>query len=146
MEKMVYSCDDFLAFQDVLKKMRKIDDNIVYALNTRIPTESFGRDTAKISNECKDLYSQLMNSYGQREEAITTCVQESSEVVKKIKQQRETNENDLDLLKKLRKEQTRLRLFQNELNVEEVLKDRSIKVFYERCRLFYKPPDVKGSA
>ncbi|XP_023225921.1 coiled-coil domain-containing protein 58-like [Centruroides sculpturatus] len=87
------TCDDFLAFQEILKKMRRIDDNIIHALNTTIPTDSFTAK-ASVTDQCKDLYEQL-------------------------------------------------RLMQNELNVEEVVKDRSLKVFYERCRSFYKPPDFK---
>jgi len=37
-----------------------------------------------------------------------------------------------------------LRLLQSEINVEEVVKDRSLKVFYERCRSAYKPPENIG--
>uniref|UniRef100_A0A663LTK4 Protein MIX23 n=1 Tax=Athene cunicularia TaxID=194338 RepID=A0A663LTK4_ATHCN len=33
-----------------------------------------------------------------------------------------------------------LKLMQSELNVEEVVNDRSWKVFNERCRIHYKPP------
>jgi hypothetical protein len=46
-----------------------------------------------------------------------------------LKDERALNDCDVDVLKALRKEQTRLRLMQNELNVEEVIKDRSLKVF-----------------
>jgi hypothetical protein len=46
-----------------------------------------------------------------------------------LKDERTLNDSDLDVLKALRKEQSRLRLMQNELNVEEVVKDRSLKVF-----------------
>ncbi|KAL3204448.1 hypothetical protein MRX96_011461, partial [Rhipicephalus microplus] len=35
-----------------------------------------------------------------------------------------------------------IRLLRNELNVEEVVKDRSFKAFHDRCRLFYSPPEV----
>uniref|UniRef100_A0A671DVX5 Protein MIX23 n=1 Tax=Rhinolophus ferrumequinum TaxID=59479 RepID=A0A671DVX5_RHIFE len=33
-----------------------------------------------------------------------------------------------------------LKWMQSELNVEEVVKDRSLKVFNERCRIHFKPP------
>uniref|UniRef100_A0A8C5BCK2 Mitochondrial matrix import factor 23 n=1 Tax=Gadus morhua TaxID=8049 RepID=A0A8C5BCK2_GADMO len=36
-----------------------------------------------------------------------------------------------------------LKLMQSELNVEEVINDRSLKVFNERCRTHYTPPKVK---
>ncbi|XP_067141142.1 protein MIX23 [Centruroides vittatus] len=136
------TCDDFLAFQELLKKMRRIDDNIIHALNTTIPTDSF---TAKgnVTDQCKDLYKQLLQSYDKREQAIKTCITQSSEDVRSLKEKRTTDPDSIPLLKQLRKEQTKLRLMQNELNVEEVVKDRTLKVFYERCRSFYKPPDFK---
>lgn len=34
-------CHDFLAFQDLLLRSRKIDDNIANLINTTIPTDSF---------------------------------------------------------------------------------------------------------
>lgn len=34
-------CHDFLAFQDLLLRSRKIDDNITNLINTTIPTDSF---------------------------------------------------------------------------------------------------------
>ena len=45
-----------------------------------------------------------------------------------MKEERQQNDSDLDALKRLRKEQTKLRLMQNELNVDEVVKDRTLKV------------------
>uniref|UniRef100_A0A4W5LC86 Uncharacterized protein n=1 Tax=Hucho hucho TaxID=62062 RepID=A0A4W5LC86_9TELE len=36
-----------------------------------------------------------------------------------------------------------LKLMRSELNVEEVVNDRSLKVFSERCRTHYTPPTVK---
>ncbi len=45
-----------------------------------------------------------------------------------LKQQRRTNPDDSTVYKQLRKAQTDLRLIESELTVEEVIKDRSIKV------------------
>uniref|UniRef100_A0A673UVZ4 Protein MIX23 n=1 Tax=Suricata suricatta TaxID=37032 RepID=A0A673UVZ4_SURSU len=36
--------------------------------------------------------------------------------------------------------ETKLKWMQSELNVEEVVNDRSWKVFNERCRIHFKPP------
>ncbi|KAF4533395.1 hypothetical protein B566_EDAN003688 [Ephemera danica] len=85
-------CEDFLEFQDMLKKMRVLDDKIIYSLNTSIPTESFKNQVDSV-NTCKQLYSQL-------------------------------------------------RLLSAELNVEEIIRERTNKVYYERCRPFYKPPNI----
>ncbi|KAG8189424.1 hypothetical protein JTE90_020238 [Oedothorax gibbosus] len=132
-------CEDISAFQESLRIMRKIDDNIVHALNTTIPTDSFA-DKSSVPSQCKDLYDQLLQSYEQRESSIKSCIAETSNQVQTLKDQRVNDPDNFQLLKDLRKAQTKFRLMQNELNVEEVVKDRSLKVFYERCRFYYKPP------
>ncbi|XP_054165605.1 protein MIX23-like [Oppia nitens] len=137
------TCEDFLAFEEALKKSRKIDDNIIHLLNTSIPTDSFAVGSTNAGKQCQELYQQLQTSYSQREKSIKHCISVVSDRVKSIKSQRQQNEDDMDVLKSLRKEQTKLRLMQNELNVEEVVRDRTVKVFYDRCRSFYKPKDMK---
>ncbi|KAI8502684.1 protein MIX23-like [Branchiostoma floridae x Branchiostoma belcheri] len=133
------TCDDFLEFQEALKKFRTIDDKIVYQLNTAIPTSSFA-DKVNAGTQCKSLYEELSQGHVQRENAIRKCIQQVSQQVAKLRQARETDHDNINLLKQLRKEQTKLRLMQQEMNVEEVVRDRSLKIFQERCRTFYKPP------
>ncbi|XP_046392912.1 protein MIX23 [Ischnura elegans] len=133
-------CDDFLEFQEALKKMREFDDKIVYALNTSLPTESFKANVDSAAR-CKDLFGELQSNYEHRESSIKKCISVVADKVRNTKTQRETNPDDINLLKILRKDQTKLRLLQAELNVEEVVKERSMKVYNERCRSFYKIPD-----
>ncbi|KAK7790849.1 hypothetical protein R5R35_010723 [Gryllus longicercus] len=135
-------CGDFLEFQDALKKMRIVDDKIVYTLNTTIPTDSF-KGQVNPSASCKELYEQLKGSYEKRETSIKTCITQVANKVRELKTEREKKPDDIGLLKHLRKEQTKLRLLQAELSVEEVVKERSSKIYYERCRPFYKPPDLE---
>ncbi|KAM9583051.1 protein MIX23 isoform 2-T5 [Trichechus inunguis] len=147
--------------------MRTIDDRIVHELNTTVPTASFaGKIDA--SQTCKQLYesegeqkhlrvgregkpqincpfqrllvSQLMAAHASRDRVIKNCIAQTSAVVKNLREEREKNLDDLTLLKQLRKEQTKLKWMQSELNVEEVVNDRSWKVFNERCRIHFKPP------
>ncbi|XP_077202443.1 protein MIX23 isoform X2 [Paroedura picta] len=119
--------------------MRTIDDRIVHELNTTVPTTSFvGKVDA--SQTCKDLYESLAEAHTSRERLIKSCIAQTSHVVKNLQEERNTSPEDLALLKTLRKEQTKLKLMQSELNVEEVVNDRSWKVFNERCRAHYKPP------
>ncbi|KFM56799.1 Coiled-coil domain-containing protein 58, partial [Stegodyphus mimosarum] len=132
------TCDDLSAFQETLRMMRKIDDNIVHALNTTIPTASFA-EKASVTNQCEDLYKQLIHSYERREQAIKKCIDVTAKEVQTLKDKRSSDPDNFELLKQLRKVQTKFRLMQNELNIEEVVKDRSLKVFYERCRFYYKP-------
>lgn len=133
------NCEEFAEFQELLKVMRTIDDRIVHELNTTVPTASFaGKIDA--SQTCKQLYESLMEAHASRDRVIKNCIAQTSAVVKHLREEREKNLDDLTLLKQLRKEQTKLKWMQSELNVEEVVNDRSWKVFNERCRIHFKPP------
>ncbi|XP_021106920.1 coiled-coil domain-containing protein 58 isoform X2 [Heterocephalus glaber] len=124
---------------ELLKVMRTIDDRIVHELNTTVPTASFaGKIDA--SQTCKQLYESLTAAHASRDRVIKNCIAQTSAVVKNLREEREKNLDDLTLLKQLRKEQTKLKWMQSELNVEEVVNDRSWKVFNERCRIHFKPP------
>uniref|UniRef100_G3S0T2 Uncharacterized protein n=1 Tax=Gorilla gorilla gorilla TaxID=9595 RepID=G3S0T2_GORGO len=122
---------------ELLKVMRPIDDRIVHELNTTVPTPSFaGKIDA--SQTCKHLYESLMAAHDSRDRVQKNCIAQTSAVVKNLREEREKNLDDLTLLKQLRKEQTKLKRMQSELNVEEVVNDRSWKVFDERCQIHFK--------
>ncbi|CAG9795051.1 unnamed protein product [Diatraea saccharalis] len=131
-------CPDFLEFQDILKKMRVLDDKIVYALNTSIPTESFQKKV-DASSACQDLYSQIQKGHSERENVIKNCIVSTAETVKKLKAAKEQTPDDFEVLKYLKSEQKKLRLLQTELSVEEVIKEKTTKLFIEKCRTYYKP-------
>lgn len=133
------TCDEFLEFQESIKKLRLIDDRIIHALNTKIPTATFEKDVNS-ANQCKQLYEDLLESHKQRGTAINKCIKVMSEKVTSLREKRHQDPDNLSIVKELRKAQTNLRLMQTEVNVEEVVKDRSFKVFNERCRSVYKPP------
>ncbi|XP_064598371.1 protein MIX23-like [Liolophura sinensis] len=137
-------CNDILEFQEVLKKSRMIDDRIIHALNTSIPTDSFAGQVSA-ADQCKKLYEELEQSYGSREKAIKRCISEVTTNVNSLREKRQKDTEDISVMKDLRKQQTSLRLMQTELSVEEVIKDRSLKAFYERCRQVYKPPSSSSS-
>ena len=142
--------------------MRTLDDKIVYTLNVHLPTESFRAENDS-RKTCKELFEQLQSNHKSREEAIRRCMKFSSDIVQDLKSKKET-QNDVNILKALRKEQTKvfhqflnfikvnnfliilfsfqLRLLQTELGVEEVVREKSTKVYYERCRPFYVPPNL----
>ncbi|BFZ24738.1 hypothetical protein BsWGS_27777 [Bradybaena similaris] len=140
-EQQYLPCDDFMKFQDGLKKLRLIDDRIVHALNTKIPTQSF-RDKVDVATECRRLYDEIQLSYDQREKSIRHCLEVVNDDVKKLRHRKMDAPDDVDILRSLRKEQTKLRLMQQEMSIEEVVKDRTLKVFYERCRDSYTPPSA----
>ncbi|KAG8009475.1 Coiled-coil domain-containing protein 58 [Nibea albiflora] len=136
------NCEDFSMFQEVLKVMRTIDDRIVHSLNTTVPTVSFS-GKVDATQTCKQLYESLMEAHLSRDKAIKSCIAQTSEVVGQLREERAKDSENLALIKQLRKEQTKLKLMQSELNVEEVVNDRSLKIFNERCRIHYTPPKVK---
>ncbi|XP_012260475.2 protein MIX23 [Athalia rosae] len=134
-------CGDFLEFQDNLRNMRLLDDKIIYTLNTTIPTESFkGQVDAK--GKCKELFNQIQTGHAQRAVAIQKCIGAARERVNTLKEQRDAGKENPEIIKALRKEQNKLRLLQSELNVEEVVKQQTARVYSERCRPFYKPPNL----
>ncbi|KAL7835473.1 hypothetical protein SRHO_G00278200, partial [Serrasalmus rhombeus] len=136
------NCEDFSMFQEVLKAMRTIDDRIVHALNTTVPTASFS-GKVDASQTCRELYESLLEAHLSRDKAIKACITETSAVVAQLREERAKDGDNLSIIKQLRKEQTKLKLMQSELNVEEVVNDRSLKVFSERCRIHYNPRQSK---
>ncbi|KAF5285404.1 hypothetical protein FQA39_LY16658 [Lamprigera yunnana] len=128
-------CSDFSEFQETLKNMRRVDDIIINTLNSVIPTDSFNPDAAK---SCKGLHNQLVEGNNKRKEAIKKCINISAENLKLLREQRESD-NSLKTNNTLRAEQTKLRMLQVELSVEDLVEQRSSKVFMERCRKYYKP-------
>ncbi|XP_073524779.1 protein MIX23 isoform X2 [Phyllobates terribilis] len=125
--------------EEILRVMRTIDDRIVHELNTTVPTVSFaGKIDA--SQTCRQLYESLLAAHRSRENTIKSCISQTSITVNSFQEERKRNPDNLAVMRQLRKEQTKLKLLQSELNVEEVVNDRSWKVFSERCRLHYKPP------
>ncbi|CAB3222817.1 unnamed protein product [Arctia plantaginis] len=134
-------CPDYLEFQDILKKMRILDDKIVYALNTSLPTESFA-NKVDAHSACEDLYSQIQKGNSQREDVIKNCIVLTAEEVKKLKTAKEEKPNDFEVMKNLKFEQKKLRLLQTELSVEEVIKEKTTKLFTEKCRTYYKPNNL----
>lgn len=99
------NCEEFAEFRKLLKVMRTIDDRIVHELNTTVPTASFaGKIDA--SQTCKQLYESLMAAHVSRDRVIKNCIAQTSAVVKRLREEREKNLDDLTLLKQLRKEQS----------------------------------------
>ncbi|KAF5294611.1 hypothetical protein FQR65_LT10717 [Abscondita terminalis] len=112
--------------------MRRVDDLIINTLNSVIPTDSFNPDAAKA---CKDLHNQLSEGNNKRKDAIKNCINVSAERLKQLRD----SDNGLKTKNMLRAEQTKLRMLQVELSVEDLVEERSSKVFQERCRKYYKP-------
>jgi len=131
-------CDDISEFLEALKKMRVVDDKIVQALNTTVPTESFS-SKVDANATCKDLFSQLVKTHVQREQSLQQCLSVSTTRLQKLREQKASAPNDITLQKSVKREQIKLREIQTQMNVEEVIRGQTLKVYNERCRNYYKP-------
>ncbi|KAL1506130.1 hypothetical protein ABEB36_005552 [Hypothenemus hampei] len=129
-------CPDFSEFQEALKSMRKADDIIVNTINSVIPTDSFHTDH---SESCKSIFQQIKQGHDNRENYIKNCITYTTSNIKKLKNERESKADDFNITKSLKSEQTKLRMLKVELTVEDLIKERSMKVFNERCRKYFKP-------
>lgn len=115
--------------------MRTIDDRIVHALNTTVPTVSFS-GKVDATQTCKQLYEsvsvtvkikgiveqkyvfldaicpsfapQMMEAHLNRDKAIKACIAQTSQVVDQLREQRAKDNENLALIKQLRKEQTKV--------------------------------------
>lgn len=97
----------FIFFQESLKKMREVDDKIIYALNTSIPTESFkGQVDAK--GTCQGLFRQLQEAHNQRDQAIRNCIVVAADRVKVLREERDQNRDDIALDKSFKAEQRKV--------------------------------------
>ena len=147
-------CSDFLAFEELLKTMRKIDDNIIYAINNSIPTTSFvsrqqqetSGAAAAVGQEhpattrCRQLHQALQDSHTQRDSLIKACIQQTAERIARLNEVIESGGGSASE-RRLRSQQgAQLRLLRKELNVEEVIQDRSSAILHDKCRPFFRPP------
>lgn len=121
----IQQCQDFLMFQSALRDMRLLDDKIIYALNTSIPTTSF-KDKVDASEQCQVLLDKVKRTHELRGTALNTCISYYQDKVVTAK-----NENNRSAQ---RQAQMHLRLFQNEMSVEEIVGERTESMFYQKCR------------
>ncbi|CAL8113467.1 unnamed protein product [Orchesella dallaii] len=131
-------CEDISEFLDTLKRMRIVDDKIVQALNTTVPTESF---SAKVDGHatCKDLFSKIVKTHVDRDKSLKQCIAVTASKLQILREARNSAPNDMQLQRNLKREQTKLRELQTQINVEEVIRGQTLKVYNERCRGYYKP-------
>ncbi|ESO11256.1 hypothetical protein HELRODRAFT_183359 [Helobdella robusta] len=129
---------------ETLKNLRLIDDRVVSKLNCSLVTDSF-QNKVDPKNACKEFYNELLEAHRSRDQLIKSCVKDVSSKVHHLQNLKSKNGGDIDskILPVLRKEQKLLRQMQQELNIEEIIQDQSLKIFKERCRLLYTPPELQ---
>lgn len=117
--------------QDALQQERAIDDQIIYRLNTSVPTASFS-DQVSSSEQCKSLHAevnlcrvwhlssslllpllpyflQFSGVHSRRLAAIQYCVDQTRSKVQELSALRDSNPAEAaNITKQLRKEQTKV--------------------------------------
>uniref|UniRef100_A0A8C1TBE6 Protein MIX23 n=1 Tax=Cyprinus carpio TaxID=7962 RepID=A0A8C1TBE6_CYPCA len=126
---------------EVLKVMRTIDDRIVHALNTTVPTASFS-GKVDATQTCKELYESLMEVHLSRDKAIKSCITETSAVVGQLRAKRAKDIDNLSVIKQLRKEQTKVM----PLYIQYVLGLQMVIILFDFCIIFLNFPTVKTHA
>lgn len=94
--------------QDKLKKMRELDDKIIYALNVSIPTESF-KHKEGTSGACGDLRNKIERNFDVRHSAITECIAVTADRVKALKTERDSTQSDTGADRSFKFEQRKVR-------------------------------------
>jgi len=135
----IAQCQDILGFQEYLKRLRTVDDSIILNLNTTILTSSFQKDIEQNVSNCNRFHQQLKEAYEERDRLIQACLSDAEAKVAELKAASNQSEPDLAIQKELRRQQTRQRMIQKEVTVEQIIQDRSMKALQERCRPFGFP-------
>lgn len=132
----INQCFDIIGFQDYLKRLRTVDDSIILNLNTKVTTTSTAQDELKNIANCKDFHRQIDEAHEVRHNSINKCLAAAEAKVSQLKEAKKQNESDINVQKELKRYQSRLRMLQNEITVEQIIQNRSIKALQERCRRY----------
>lgn len=96
-----------------------------------IPTESFlAKGNHNPGQICTQLKAELSDYYDVRENAVRNCFNQYKAEVDKMKASVDDDSRSL-----LMEKRSKLRYYQQELDVEKIIRERSIKV---KCPFFFK--------
>lgn len=130
------TCQDPTAFKEYIKRLRTVDDTIIFNLNTELCTPQSQSDVDRNKEHCKEFRDQLNKAYETRNKVFEICLAESEAKLKVAKSAQQQNESDLALLKEFKRAQTEHRMMQKESTYEQAIQDRSLQVLRERCRRY----------
>ncbi|KAI9025348.1 caffeine-induced death protein 2 [Phycomyces nitens] len=121
------TCFNFSFFKDMMKELRRVDDNIVPRLNS---TDTHS-ETA-----CADFFKQLSTAYAKREHAINYCLKTMDDVIDSKYKKLQEDPDDYDTQSSLYSDESKRRMVANELMVEDIVRERTLQVFKSKCRIF----------
>ncbi|KAI9168289.1 hypothetical protein H9P43_007661 [Blastocladiella emersonii ATCC 22665] len=113
-------CYDFGLFKDVIKELRKVDDNIHLKLN-ELP-----RGSAAFA-------SALARNYEQRDAWIAGCAAVMDEELASARTRLAEEPKDLRRQNAVAEFERKKRLIANEATVEDILRDRTAQTVRRRC-------------
>lgn len=120
-----------------MKKLREIDDKLIYALNQALPTTSMkSRTGSDPSKTCGELHQKIVDSHANRGKFLKECIQRTADDIVKMKKTVSEN-NEYEYEKKLITLNRKMRVLQTEEGVEQIVIEKTNRNFRERCRDYY---------
>ncbi|CEP13081.1 hypothetical protein [Parasitella parasitica] len=120
-------CFNFSFFKDFMKEFRKVDDNIINRLNST-STQSEG--------VCGEFFKQMSEAYAQRDQAIDYCLKLMDEDLDKKNKKLQEDPDDFDVKNSIFTQESMRQSVSNERFVEEIIRERTLQVFKNKCRAF----------
>ncbi|RKP10223.1 caffeine-induced death protein 2-domain-containing protein [Thamnocephalis sphaerospora] len=124
------SCYNLSYFKEYMKELRRVDDNIMLRINTT---------NIRSEEACASFFRDLTRAYERRERAVAFCQSQMDGELAVLRKKLEEDPDDYKLKSRIFAEETQRRLITNELVVEDIVRQRTMKVFRDKCRVFQLP-------
>ncbi|CAG8439342.1 13746_t:CDS:2 [Funneliformis caledonium] len=126
-EVNVETCYNLSYFKDLMKEYRKIDDNIMLRMNTT---------NTHSEAACADFFKQLSDAYQKRERILDAELEKKQKAL-------DDDPFDNNLKNQMFVDESKRRMINNELTVEDIVRERSLSVFKNKCRIFHMPKEFE---
>ncbi|CAO0802156.1 unnamed protein product [Mucor circinelloides] len=120
-------CFNFSFFKDFMKEFRKVDDNIINRLNST---------STQAEGVCGEFFKQMSEAYAQRDQAIDYCLKLMDEDLDKKNRKLQEDPDDFDIKNSIFTQESMRQSVSNERYVEEIIRERTLQVFKNKCRAF----------
>ncbi|CAO0802157.1 unnamed protein product [Mucor circinelloides] len=110
-----------------MKEFRKVDDNIINRLNST---------STQAEGVCGEFFKQMSEAYAQRDQAIDYCLKLMDEDLDKKNRKLQEDPDDFDIKNSIFTQESMRQSVSNERYVEEIIRERTLQVFKNKCRAF----------
>ncbi|KAG2193347.1 caffeine-induced death protein 2 [Mucor mucedo] len=121
------TCFNFSFFKDFMKELRRVDDNVINRLNS---------NGTHAEGVCSDFFKQMTEAYAKRDEAINYCLKLMDEDLDKKNRKLQEDPDDFEVKNSIFTQESVRQSISNERYVEEIIRDRTLQVFKNKCRAF----------